>query len=59
MRSKFLEILDFIKEDRVLITPWIEPSSSKSPIFKRIKSIKGSKKESKITTLKESFMHKI
>ena len=39
-RSKFLEALDFIKGDRVLITSWIKPSPGKSPIFKRVKSIK-------------------
>ena len=43
-RSKFLEALDFIKRKRVLITSWIEPSPSKSPNFKRVKPIKGSKK---------------
>ena len=46
-RSKFLKALDFIKGDRVLITSWIEPSPGKSPIFKRVKPIKGSKKERK------------
>ena len=46
-RSKFLEALDFIKGDRVLITLWIEPSPNKSPIFKRFKQIKENKKENK------------
>ena len=41
-RSKFLEALDFIKGDKVLITSWIEPSPDKSPIFNRVKPIKGS-----------------
>ena len=45
--SKFLEALDFFKGYRVLITLWIEPSPGKSPIFKRVKPIKGSKKERK------------
>ena len=56
-RSKFLEALDFIKGDRVLITSWIEPSPGKSRIFKRIKPIKGrKKKEKKTTTLKGSLI---
>ena len=46
-RSKFLEVFDFIKGDRVLITLWIEPSPCKSPNFKRVKPIKGRKKERK------------
>ena len=46
-RSKLLEALDFIKVDKVLITSWIESSPSKSPIFKRVKPIKGRKKERK------------
>ena len=44
-RSKFLEALDFIKGDRVLITSWIESSPGKSPIFKRVKPIKWDKKK--------------
>ena len=51
-RSKFLEALDYMKRDRVLITSWIEPSPGKSPIFTRVKPIKGSKKEKKIIILK-------
>ena len=57
-RSMFLEALDFIQGDRALITSWIEPSPGKSPIFKRIKPIKGSKKEKKTTTW-DHLLHKI
>ena len=46
-RLKFLEALDFIKGYRILIASSIEPSPSKSPIFKRVKATKGSKKERK------------
>ena len=42
--SIFLEALDFIKGERVLITSWIEPSPDKFPIFKRLKIIKGNKR---------------
>ena len=45
--SKFLEALDFIKGDRVLITSWIESSPGKSQIFKRVKPIIWGKKERK------------
>ena len=56
-RSKFLEVLYFIKGDRVLIASWIEPSPGKSIILKRVKPIKGSKKkEKKTTTLKGSLI---
>ena len=44
---KVFRSFDFIKGDRVLINSWIEPSPGKSPIFKRLKPIKGSKKERK------------
>ena len=55
-RSKFLEALDFIKRKRVLITSWIEPSPSKSPNFKRVKPIKGVKKEKITKILKGSLI---
>ena len=46
-RSKFLEALDFIKGDRVLITSSIESSPGESPIFKRVNQLNRIKKERK------------
>ena len=48
-----------MKGDRVLITLWIVPSTGKSPIFKRVKSIKGSKKEKKTINWRDHWLHKI
>ena len=60
MRSNILEALKFFIGDRVLITLWIEPSPDKSPILKRVKTIKGSKKErKKLHHWKDHWLQKI